>query len=79
MWTYAQIALKLLVIAQWFIERADKRELEEKGYKRAVAETNAATLRVVGVTAEAFGEVAGWTDQQVIDELTKPPSPRSPA
>lgn len=76
-WTYAQVGLKLLEIAQWFIERANKAELRNEGYQRAVAETNVKTLDAVGITAAAFGRVAGWTDEQIIDDLTKPPVPRA--
>lgn len=78
MFTYAKIALILLQIARSFLEKAKAEEIEDKGFQRAVAEVNAATLKVVGISAQTFGEVAGWTDQQVEDVLTRPPSPSQP-
>lgn len=75
--TYAKVGLALLNIAQSLIAKADRRELRDEGYQAALADTTAKTLKVVGITAAAFGRVAGWTDDQVIDDLTKPPQPRS--
>lgn len=74
--TYAKVALALLEIARSFLEKADKRELEDQGYRNAVADSTALTLKVVGLSAKAFQERAGWTDEQIIDDLTKPPQPR---
>jgi hypothetical protein len=70
------VGLALLEIAQSFIAKADKKELEDQGYRNAVADSTALTLSIVGLSAKAFQERAGWTDEQVIDDLTKPPSPR---
>lgn len=61
-------------LLDWRKSAGDKME----GYQQAVADTTAATLKTVGLSAKAFQERAGWTDEQIIDDLTKPPSPRSP-
>lgn len=75
--TFAKLGLALTQLAQYFLAKADKRELQDEGFQQAIAGTTAKTLEVVGITAKAFGEVAGWTDQQVEDDLTRPPAPRS--
>lgn len=74
--TYAKVGLALMQIAQSLIDKADRRELQDQGYRDAMADTTAKTLNSVGITAAAFGRVAGWTDEQVITDLTTPPSPR---
>lgn len=76
--TYAKVGLALLQLAQSFLERANKKELENQGYRNAVADTTVKTLTTVGLSAKAFQDRAGWTDEQIIDDLTKPPQPRSP-
>lgn len=75
--TFAKFGLALMQLANYFLAKADKQELRNEGFKEAVAATGVKTLEVVGITAKAFGRVAGWTDEQVIDDLTKPPVPRS--
>lgn len=60
-------------LLEWRKSRGDRMD----GYQTAVAEGTAATLQTVGLSAKAFQERAGWTDEQIIDDLTKPPSPRS--
>lgn len=73
--TYAKVALILLQLAQRFFALADKQELRDEGYQKAVADAGAETLRVVGISAQSFGEAAGWTEEQIEDVLTRPPSP----
>lgn len=60
-------------ILEWRKSRGDKMD----GYQTAVAEGTAVALKTVGLSAKAFQERAGWTDAQIDDDLTRPPSPRS--
>jgi len=72
-----EIGLIALRIGNSIFEEAKRRGIKLEGYTEALNEQAAATVRVTGINARSFGEVAGWTDSQVEDDLTRPPSPVS--